>query len=577
MFTPTLSEGRRRPTIGRRRPIFQPQEEQITAVGFEPRTSGGDTAIRPFHVEFPDEALEDLRRRIAAVRLPSEELVTDRSQGVQLKTIQELARYWTDEYDWRRCEARLNALAQFKTEIDGVDVHFIHVKSRHEHALPLIITHGWPGSIIELLEVIGPLTDPTAHGGSAEDAFHLVLPSLPGYGFSAAPSELGWNAARFAEARAKLMPRLGYARYVAQGGDVGAIVTDAMGRQAPDGLIGIHTNLFVPGSAGFPRTPRRNARRPSRTPHLGRPASATSSSRPRGRRRSATPCSIHRSRWRPGCSTTTPIASSAVSGEGGAACQRSKNSCTSSACRFELDLSQRERILASGKPVIQWGGPDPSSGGLALARRWSALLRPTSLRAARAPVKHTAQASPWRSRADRSAGRVPLTALCRCWQRWCARRGLITSDAPSFRSPNVTSSCGWWPASVPTRAGLWQVLVGQERLVTERTATALRLVEPQGVVADRQQRRLASTFGPVVGQGDRDRFRCGWPAWRTRALATFRILAKDDLHVDAALASAVGHPPLPRPLTLARDRSQTRGAVLRGARALPRLSPEAVI
>ena len=166
---------------------------------------------------------------------------------MQLETIQELARYWMTEYDWRRCEARLNALPQFKTEIDGVDIHFIHVKSPHEDALPLIMTHGWPGSVIELLETVGPLTDPTAHGGSAEDAFHLVLPSLPGYGFSAEPTELGWYAGRFAQAWGKLMPRLGYSRYVAQGGDVGAAVTDAMGRQAPQGLIGIHTNLFVPG------------------------------------------------------------------------------------------------------------------------------------------------------------------------------------------------------------------------------------------------------------------------------------------------------------------------------------------
>jgi pimeloyl-ACP methyl ester carboxylesterase len=215
----------------------------------------GATAIRPFQVAFPDEALEDLRRRIAAVRLPSRELVDDRSQGVQLATIEELARYWGNEYDWRRCEARLNALPQFTTEIDGEDIHFIHVKSPHEDALPLIMTHGWPGSVIELLETVGPLTDPTAHGGAAADAFDVVLPSLPGYGFSAAPTELGWFAGRFAEAWGKLMPRLGYSRYVAQGGDVGAAVTDAMGRQGPDGLIGIHTNLFVPGLAGgsFPK------------------------------------------------------------------------------------------------------------------------------------------------------------------------------------------------------------------------------------------------------------------------------------------------------------------------------------
>jgi pimeloyl-ACP methyl ester carboxylesterase len=212
----------------------------------------GTTAIRPFQVEVSDGALEDMRRRIAGARLPGKELVPDRSQGVQLATIQALAHYWLNDYDWRRCESKLNALPQFTTEIDGVEVHFIHVKSRHEDALPLVMTHGWPGSIIELLEVVGPLTDPTAHGGLAEDAFDLVLPSLPGYGFSAAPSELGWDAGRFAQAWGKLMPRLGYSRYVAQGGDVGAFVTDAMGRQAPEGLIGIHTNLFAPGSAGFP-------------------------------------------------------------------------------------------------------------------------------------------------------------------------------------------------------------------------------------------------------------------------------------------------------------------------------------
>jgi pimeloyl-ACP methyl ester carboxylesterase len=211
--------------------------------------------VHSFQVEISDEALDDLRRRIAATRWPSKELVGDRSQGVQLATLQELARYWTTDYDWRRAEARLNALPQFKTEIDGVDIHFIHVRSKHENALPLIMTHGWPGSVIELLETVGPLTDPTAHGGTAEDAFDLVLPSVPGYGFSAEPTELGWYAGRVAEAWGKLMPRLGYTRYVAQGGDVGAAVTDAMGRRAPDGLIGIHTNLFVPGLAGgsFPK------------------------------------------------------------------------------------------------------------------------------------------------------------------------------------------------------------------------------------------------------------------------------------------------------------------------------------
>jgi pimeloyl-ACP methyl ester carboxylesterase len=211
-----------------------------------PATAAPGT-VRPFTVEIPEEDVVDLRRRIEAVRLPSKELVNDRSQGVQLATIRELAGYWASDYEWRRCEARLNALEQFKTEIDGVDIHFIHVKSRHENALPLIMTHGWPGSVIELLETIGPLTDPTAHGGSAEDAFHLVLPSVPGYGFSSEPTELGWWAGRVAEVWPELMNRLGYTRYVAQGGDVGAAVTDAMGRQGPEGLIGIHTNLFVPG------------------------------------------------------------------------------------------------------------------------------------------------------------------------------------------------------------------------------------------------------------------------------------------------------------------------------------------
>jgi pimeloyl-ACP methyl ester carboxylesterase len=204
-----------------------------------------DTAVRPFRVEVPNEEIADLQRRIAATRWPSQELVADRSQGVQLATIQELARYWATEYDWRQCEAKLNALPQFTTEIDGVSIHFVHVKSPHENAMPLIITHGWPGSVIELLEVIGPLTNPTAHGGSAEDAFDLVLPSLPGYGFSAEPAEAGWDPGRVARAWDKLMHRLGYTRYVAQGGDVGSSVTDAMGRQAPEGLLGIHLNLLL--------------------------------------------------------------------------------------------------------------------------------------------------------------------------------------------------------------------------------------------------------------------------------------------------------------------------------------------
>jgi len=214
------------------------------------RSMSANGEIRPFRIDTPEKALADLQRRIAPTRWPNTELVADRSQGVQLATIQELARYWTTDYDWRACEATLNALPQFTTEIDGVHIHFIHVKSRHENAMPLIITHGWPGSVIELLGVVGPLTDPTAHGGLAEDAFDVVLPSLPGYGFSSEPAELGWNVGRIAGAWAELMHRLGYTRYVAQGGDVGAAVTDAMGRQAPEGLIGIHMNLLVAGLAG---------------------------------------------------------------------------------------------------------------------------------------------------------------------------------------------------------------------------------------------------------------------------------------------------------------------------------------
>jgi pimeloyl-ACP methyl ester carboxylesterase len=206
--------------------------------------------IRPFHFEISEKQMDDLRQRIAEMRWPSKELVPDRSQGVQLATLQALARYWATDYDWRKAEAKLNALPQFMTEIDGVDIHFIHVRSEHEDALPLIMTHGWPGSVVELLETVGSLTDPTAHGGAAEDAFHLVLPSVPGYGFSAEPTQLGWYAGRVAQAWPELMRRLGYTRYVAQGGDVGAAVTDAMGRLAPEGLIGIHTNLFVPALGG---------------------------------------------------------------------------------------------------------------------------------------------------------------------------------------------------------------------------------------------------------------------------------------------------------------------------------------
>ncbi len=203
-------------------------------------------AIRPFAVRFRPEALDQLRRRLEATRWPTRELVGDRSQGVQLATMRALHRYWADEYDLRRVESRLNALPQFTTEIDGVKIHFVHVRSPHPDALPLIMTHGWPGSVIEMLDAVGPLTDPTAHGGGAADAFHLVLPSLPGYGFSAEPAEVGWDLVRTARAWAELMRRLGYDRYVAQGGDVGAGVTDAIGRLGPQGLAGIHTNLLVP-------------------------------------------------------------------------------------------------------------------------------------------------------------------------------------------------------------------------------------------------------------------------------------------------------------------------------------------
>jgi pimeloyl-ACP methyl ester carboxylesterase len=207
-------------------------------------TVASATDVRPFNVDIPEERLAELRRRITATRWPSKELVDDRSQGVQLATVQELACYWTTDYDFGRVGARLNALPQFTTEIDGVEIHFIHARSEHEDALPLIMTHGWPGSVIELLETIGPLTDPTAYGGTAEDAFHLVLPSLPGYGFSGEPREIGWYTGRVAQAWAELMRRLGYTRYVAQGGDQGAAVTDDLAHQAPEGLIGVHMNLL---------------------------------------------------------------------------------------------------------------------------------------------------------------------------------------------------------------------------------------------------------------------------------------------------------------------------------------------
>jgi pimeloyl-ACP methyl ester carboxylesterase len=200
-------------------------------------------AVRPFNIDVPEVELDHLRARLAATRWPDQETVGDQSQGVQSQTLHQLARYWASDYDWRRLETKLNALPQFMTEIDGLDVHFIHVRSRHENALPLIITHGWPGSIVEMLNVVGPLTDPEAFGGSATEAFHLVIPSIPGYGFSDKPTTTGWDPDHIARAWAELMNRLGYERYVAQGGDWGAIITDLMGAHAPEGLLGIHSNM----------------------------------------------------------------------------------------------------------------------------------------------------------------------------------------------------------------------------------------------------------------------------------------------------------------------------------------------
>jgi hypothetical protein len=228
--------------------------------------------IRPFRVNVPEEQLADLRRRVLATRWPDQETVNDASQGVQLATIEKLARYWATEYDWRKVEARLNALPQFVTEIDGLDIHFIHVRSKHEDALPIIVTHGWPGSIIEQLKIIEPLTNPTAHGGSATDAFHVVIPSLPGHGFSGKPKAPGWTPVTIARAWATLMQRLGYTKYVAQGGDTGNAVSEVMGLQRPPGLLGIHTNMAATVPANIsnalashqappPISPVRNAKR----------------------------------------------------------------------------------------------------------------------------------------------------------------------------------------------------------------------------------------------------------------------------------------------------------------------------
>jgi len=219
--------------------------------------------IRPFRVHFPEEALVDLRRRVSATKWPSQEIVKDATQGVQLATMQKLARHWATDYDWRKIEAKLNALPQFTTEIDGLDIHFIHVRSKHENALPMIVTHGWPGSIIEQLKIVDPLTNPTAHGASASDAFHLVIPSLPGYGFSGKPTTTGWDPIRIARTWAVLMQRLGYTRYVAQGGDWGNAVTEQLALQQPAGLVAIHTNMPATVPADIDKRAFANAPAPS--------------------------------------------------------------------------------------------------------------------------------------------------------------------------------------------------------------------------------------------------------------------------------------------------------------------------
>ena len=311
-------------------------------------------AIRPFQVEISDEQLADLHRRIAETRWPSKELVGDTSQGVQLATLQALADYWTTEYDWRRCEAKLNALPQFTIDIDGLVIHFIHVKSRHEDALPLIITHGWPGSVIEMLEVIGPLTDPTAHGGNAEDAFDVVIPSIPGYGFSEEPAEAGWDSARVGEAWTELMGRLGYTQYVAQGGDQGAGVTDAMARQAPDGLLGVHFNLLsaAPRELLMAAINARLVFSGEDREQLGKVVAvfmrgyiAEMGEHPQtiGYR-----CWTHQSAWPHGCSTTTPTATRRSRGPSSRESLRAASRGTMSSTTSRSTGSRTRRPLPRG-------------------------------------------------------------------------------------------------------------------------------------------------------------------------------------------------------------------------------------